>query len=141
MSPHATLFLIGFFLAALPFLGFPHAWDSILVSLAGVLCTAVAFLVRGERQRLGARSPSANASVEVFVENTPPKKVRRTRVRVVADVTEPHETRAGRGGAIPETWRGTAHPEEQRAPRVDSPPPERVNFSREREHTAADASV
>ncbi len=148
MSSHATLFLIGIFLFALPFLGFPRAWDGVLVVLAGTACMVTAFVVRREHSR--ALSSEARTNAEAFVEARP-KRSRRTPVRVLSDVREPHEARQVTAPGIAEVWpdtapQGAGHgattPEERVSiiAGVDAPDFERADLSDEHERATAEAA-
>lgn len=73
MTLDALIMLLGALVAALPFLGFPNSWDTVLLFLAGVFIIVLGIIVR---QRLpagksgtGNHSPRGNG--DTFVENLP----------------------------------------------------------------------
>lgn len=53
MTLDALIMLAGAFVAALPFLGFPHSWDTWLFFFAGVFVIALGIVVR--RRGLGLK--------------------------------------------------------------------------------------
>jgi hypothetical protein len=86
MSPHAILFLLGLFLAVLPFLGFPRSWDDVLVTLAGLGCIVLSLIMRRERRLPADGAGRAAVPPEASVESEPPESARR--VQIAPDVVE-----------------------------------------------------
>ena len=48
MSKDTAIVVLGFFVALMPFLGFPSLWETIFFVLAGVCIAILAFLLRKE---------------------------------------------------------------------------------------------
>ncbi|MDP3735304.1 MAG: hypothetical protein Q8R39_02660 [bacterium] len=151
MSSHATLFLIGIFLAVLPFLGLPRSLDSAFIAVAGAACFVIAFVVRSERARALRGALKAEGRAEVFVEARP-KRARRTRPRSLSDVIEPRDVDHVTAPAVAEAWPNptpdrvgldAAQPPGPASVTVgaDAPAIERADFPREHEPTTVEASV
>lgn len=47
-----TFFLLGIWVAILPYLGFPYLWKNILFSISGVLLSILGFMIYREHQAL-----------------------------------------------------------------------------------------
>lgn len=58
MTVDTLLMLLGTFVAILPFLGFPHSWDTVFFFLAGIFVVALGIIVRrrGNRPRIQSRN-------------------------------------------------------------------------------------
>lgn len=67
MTLDALIMLAGALVAALPFLGFPNSWDSVLLFLIGVFIVALGIIVR---RRMGHQS-SSSESRDTSVESSP----------------------------------------------------------------------
>jgi hypothetical protein len=67
MTLDALIMLAGAFVAALPFLGFPRSWDTVLFVIAGFIVIALGIVVR--RRGLGER-PRAKQG-DTYVESEP----------------------------------------------------------------------
>ena len=67
MTLDALIMLAGALVAALPFLGFPNSWDSVLLFLIGVFIVALGIIVR---RRIGHHS-SPRGNGDAFVESSP----------------------------------------------------------------------
>lgn len=64
MTLDALIMLSGFFVAVLPFLGFPIQWDNIILVVLGVFVIALGIFVR-------RRSSSVPKAKKSFVESAP----------------------------------------------------------------------
>jgi len=64
MTLDALIMLAGALVAALPFLGFPNSWDSVLLFLIGVFIVALGIIVRRRMGRQPSSRESGDASVE-----------------------------------------------------------------------------
>ncbi|TSC61265.1 MAG: hypothetical protein Greene041614_1131 [Parcubacteria group bacterium Greene0416_14] len=74
MSKYKFLVLIGLFIAALPYLGFPLLWDTIMFTFGGLAIVAVSTLARraykkGTKEMVVEKQP-------VYVESNPPRSSR-----------------------------------------------------------------
>lgn len=67
MSKDTILFLAGFGVAMLPFLGFPSSWRSVLFVLLGALIVIVAVSLRRELMARDRRHEARRN--DIFVEN------------------------------------------------------------------------
>jgi VIT1/CCC1 family predicted Fe2+/Mn2+ transporter len=61
MSKHITIFLLGAFVAMLPFLGFPSSWDKVFLVASGSFVSLGAILIRSDIVRV-KRANSQNTS-------------------------------------------------------------------------------
>jgi TRAP-type C4-dicarboxylate transport system permease small subunit len=52
MSKHLVIFLLGVFIATLPFLGFPSSWDKVFLIISGAVISFAAILIRYDLRRL-----------------------------------------------------------------------------------------
>ena len=66
MSKESLLIIFGFFVALLPFLGFPGAWKDIMYTVLGICVGLIAFLLRHTRQ---LHEKSDGADGDAYVEN------------------------------------------------------------------------
>ncbi len=67
MTLDALIMFAGFFVAILPFLGFPIQWDNILLAAAGIFIIMLGIFVR----RRGSARKSAKVTASSFAESTP----------------------------------------------------------------------
>lgn len=70
MTLDTLIMLVGAFVAALPFLGFPNSWDDVLFFLAGVVVISLGIVIR--RQGTVQNPPPAKNG-GTFIENAPKK--------------------------------------------------------------------
>lgn len=83
MTKDLGIITLGIFIALLPFLGLPHAWDTVLLVLSGLSVSALTFLLRRdfffyvERLRRRSRERMADTYVEngIHTEHTPSEPV------------------------------------------------------------------
>lgn len=68
MSKNAIIIVLGFIVAAMPFLGFPSTWETIILVLLGVSLAVLAFLLRQDMLHAGSR-PHVPAARDVYVES------------------------------------------------------------------------
>jgi hypothetical protein len=93
MTKDLGIITLGIFIALLPFLGLPHAWDTALLVLSGLSVATLTFLLRRdfffyvERLRRRSRERTADTYVEngiqsepTFSENIPPTRGRKLHV-------------------------------------------------------------
>lgn len=66
MSKDITIIILGFFVALVPFLGFPPSWETALYVLSGFSIVVLTFLLRKD---FVARSPNGEKKTDVYVEN------------------------------------------------------------------------
>ena len=57
MSRQRIIFLLGIWVAILPFLGFPRSWKNILFVITGLGLIYLAYLLRRERRRIAPQNP------------------------------------------------------------------------------------
>lgn len=66
MRKERTLFIMGFWVALLPFLGFPNSWRKILFIITGLLLIYLSYLFYLETRR---RIKKTREDTENFVDN------------------------------------------------------------------------
>lgn len=66
MRKERSLFIIGFWIMALPFLGFPDSWRKILFILTGLILIYIGYLFSFETR---ARISKKETSTKTFVDN------------------------------------------------------------------------
>lgn len=64
MTLDALIMLVGALVALLPFLGFPHSWDTVFFFILGVVVIALGIIVR-------RRDSHQSVPKKTFVENGP----------------------------------------------------------------------
>ena len=70
MTTDALIMLSGAFVAFLPFLGFPRAWDAVLFFLTGIFIVALGIVVRRQQ---GRKPLMKEKTLESFEESAPPQ--------------------------------------------------------------------
>ncbi|HUC88482.1 MAG TPA: hypothetical protein VMR49_00425 [Candidatus Paceibacterota bacterium] len=66
MRKERTLFLIGLWVAILPFLGFPNSWREVFFVITGFALIYLAYLFHIEAK---ARLPKSDDNSQTFVDN------------------------------------------------------------------------
>ena len=71
MTKSITIIVLGFFVALVPFLGFPGSWKTLLLVLSGVSIAVLTFLWRREvRYNAGSSTVSkSRTNTDVYIEN------------------------------------------------------------------------
>lgn len=67
MTKDTLLFVIGGLIAFLPFLGFPHQWDTVFMVLLGASAAAVGVALRRDKRAMAASRAAAKVSQESAV--------------------------------------------------------------------------
>jgi len=69
MSKDAIVIVLGLVVAAMPFLGFPSTWETVLLVALGVSIAVLVFLFRREMFEREHRPKQTRAALEAHVEN------------------------------------------------------------------------
>lgn len=71
MRKERTLFVIGVWVAVLPFLGFPNSWREVLFLITGLILICLAYLFYNQAKR---RILKTTTESKTFVDNIKPKE-------------------------------------------------------------------
>ncbi len=69
MKRARTLLLLGVWVAALPYLGFPYSWRQVLFTISGLVFMYIAYLLYKE-EKIKRKETEAPASFDNFSENS-----------------------------------------------------------------------